>query len=346
MPAGNPDFANGISFWNELWIYEPKSAYYRRHLMLHEGTHGFMSTLLGSCGPGWYMEGIAELLGTHRWDPATGKLTLGIMPESRDEVPGLARITLIQKSVADKGVPPLETVMKIDNQRQLKNEAYAWCWAAARFLDTHPRYRKRFAQLKSIVRDPQFDRRLHASFSNVWFDLNNEWEIFASTLDWGHDINRTAIDFKPSKPLRSNEIRVTIRADRGWQSTGVWLEAGEKYRIKTSGRYQIKADRETWMCEPGGITVEYHAGRPLGIMLGAISARPDTMPTPMPRIQLLGVMHARVNGFLKPFAVGNELELVPERGGTFYLCVNDSPGQLHDNAGIITATISRVGDAP
>ena len=52
----------------EFWLFDQPTDYYVRHLLLHEGTHVFMVSFLGGCGPGWYMEGTAELLGTHRLD--------------------------------------------------------------------------------------------------------------------------------------------------------------------------------------------------------------------------------------------------------------------------------------
>ena len=74
-----PPFEHGYARPNEIWLYDKPSDYYRRHLVLHEGTHAIMHALLGGAGPPWYMEGIAELLGTHRWD---GKqLELGYFPE-------------------------------------------------------------------------------------------------------------------------------------------------------------------------------------------------------------------------------------------------------------------------
>src|SRR5207237_7879020 len=62
LPETLPEFSHGYSYGYELWMNEQPSDYYRRHLLLHEGTHGFMNTVLGSCGPPWYMEGTAELL--------------------------------------------------------------------------------------------------------------------------------------------------------------------------------------------------------------------------------------------------------------------------------------------
>ena len=67
LPDDLPPFEHGYSRGHDLWLYEQPSDYYRRHLLLHEGTHGFMNTVLGGCGPPWYMEGMAEYLATHRW---------------------------------------------------------------------------------------------------------------------------------------------------------------------------------------------------------------------------------------------------------------------------------------
>jgi len=150
MPRGTGEFRNGLSRGHELWLYEQPTPYYRRHLLLHEGTHGFMATQLGSCGPGWYMEGTAELLATHLLRPDTGRLTLRYLPHSRHEVPRLGRIKLVRDAFQEQRALPLVSVLSIDNRQHLENEAYAWCWAVARFLDDHPRYQARFRALKAV----------------------------------------------------------------------------------------------------------------------------------------------------------------------------------------------------
>ena len=44
----------------------------------------------------------------------------------------------------------------------------------------------------------------------------------------GNDIARTAIDFTPGKPLAASRALVSVAADRGWQNSGLRLEAGQK----------------------------------------------------------------------------------------------------------------------
>ena len=79
LPDDLPPFANGYSWGHQFWLYEQPTDYYRRHLLLHEGTHGFMQTVLGGMGPPWYAEGMAELMGTPSLEgrPAGTRLLAG-----------------------------------------------------------------------------------------------------------------------------------------------------------------------------------------------------------------------------------------------------------------------------
>ena len=47
---------------------------------------------------------------------------------------------------------------------------------------------------------------------------------------------------------------VTIAADRGWQSSGVWLEAGKTYRMTARGRYQIAVEKSADVERPGRVS--------------------------------------------------------------------------------------------
>jgi hypothetical protein len=333
MPPGNEQFVNGISMGSQLWLYDQPTPYYRRHLLLHEGTHAFMVSFLGGCGPGWYMEGTAELMATHRLDEETGRLTLRIMPQSRAEVPMLGRIKLVRDAVAAGRPLAFPAVMRIDNRQQLENESYAWTWAAAKFLDAHPRYHDRFRKLRNHVLEAGFNTIVEREYEADWPDLMAEWQAFVATLDHGYDFERMAIDFSRGKPLGSQAARATIRAERGWQSSGVWLEAGKSYRASAAGRYQIAVDQKDgakhpWPCEPGGVTIEYHDGRPLGILLGAI-----VDPSDLAR-----------EAFAAPIGIGLHATIEPAASGTLYLRVNDSPAALDDNRGTLTVSIESAGD--
>jgi hypothetical protein len=184
------------------------------------------------------------------------------------------------------------------------------------------------------VLDPEFNSITRREYKANWSEVTAEWQAFVAALDHGYDFERMAIDFSRAQPLTDQPARSTIKADRGWQSAGVRLEAGKSYRISASGRYQIAADQvngapRPWPCEPGGVTIEYHDSRPLGMLLGAIVGREDDFADAS-----LG----------KPLAVGLGTTIEAGVSGTLFLRVNDSAARLADNRGTLTVSIELLSE--
>lgn len=327
LPDDVPDFLHGYSRGDRLWLYEQPSDYYRRHLFLHEGTHAFMNTVLGGCGPPWYMEAVAEYLATHRWNQ--GELTLGYMPKNRQEVPEWGRIRLIQDAVAAGRALTFPRVLEIPSNRQAENEFYAWCWAAATLLDRDPRYRDRFRQMIQHVQNPDFDKQFRSRFESDWLELCEQWQLMIADLEYGYDVERSAVDFQNSSLPQTGEGQgmreFAIAADRGWQNTGLQLEAGKRYRLTASGRFQVADPGQIWWSEPNGVSVRYYRGRPLGVLLAAV--RPNE-PTP-----------DGTSALLHPSVVGLATTLTPKTTGTLFLKINDSAGELDDNAGEVSVRV-------
>jgi len=326
LPDALPAFDVGFSYNYDLWVFEQSSDYYRRHILLHEGVHSFMNTLLGSCGPPWYGEGTAELLGTHRW--SDGRLTLGYFPASRDDVPMWGRIKIVRDAFAAHRAKRLPDVLAYNPATQPGREPYGWCWAIAALLDGHPRYQSRFRTLPKLVLRPDFADRFRQLLGPDWSCLAEEWQVFVADLEYGYDLKRTAIDFSPGRPLSPNGDRVTIRADRGWQNSGILLEAGTTYRIGAAGRYQVANQPQVWWCEPNGVSIRYYRGQPLGILLAAV--RPDA-PSPGP------------SPLIAPVPVGLQAKLTPKHSGTLFLRINDSAAELDDNSGTLAVEVRADG---
>ena len=325
IPPGLHNFATGYAQGDRLWCYDQTSEYYRRHLLLHEGTHAFMHTLVGGVGPAWYAEGMAELLATHRLEG--GKLTLNYFPKSRDEVSKWGRIEIVEHDFAARRAKDLTKVFGYNPRTDAENEWYGWCWAVAAFLDGHPRYRTRFRQLPRIVKRPDFTTAVTQAFGADWRRLQEDWRLYAANLDYGYDFARMEIETKAPEQLSADKAKVKVAADRGWQASGVRLEAGKKYRLRASGRYQVASKPRVWWCEPGGVTIRYYRGRPLGMLLAAVGADDAGETSP--------------GSLVNPTAVGLETTLTPDRDGTLYLRINDSPGSLADNAGSLSVEIVR-----
>lgn len=338
LPTDKPEFTNGYARDGQLWLDEQPSDYYRRHLLLHEGTHAWMQAQLGGCGPGWYMEGMAELLATHRW--REGRLRLGVFPASRDDVPMWGRIALIREAVAAGRPWSLERVLAIDNGRVLSTTEYAWAWALCSLLDGQSRTQSRFRSLPKHVSDKQFNDVVRKTFAGDWANLAIDWDAFVDQIDYGYDVARMEMTHRQPREVKpstaGDKHEVPISADRGWQSTGWLLRAGVAYEVTARGRYQIavEPDGRPWPCEAGGVTLEYYQGRPLGALLGALRPVGDGGEIPRQSQRLSG-------SFSKPLLIGLRATIRPEADAVLYLRVNDSPAKLSDNRTGLFARISK-----
>jgi hypothetical protein len=119
---------------------------------------------------------------------------------------------------------------------------------------------------------------------------------------------------------------VTVAADRGWQNSGVRLEAGTTYELHAAGHYQVANKPQIWWCEPGGVSIHYYHGKPLGLLLAAI--RPDDAGTGGP------------SPLIHPIVVGLGRTLTPKQSGALFFRINESAGALSDNAGDLTVTVT------
>ena len=327
-PASLPDFANGYNVGPQIWLYDQPSGYYRRHLLLHEATHAFMLRFLRGAGPPWYMEGMAELLATHRWQ--NGELRLATMPQSREEVPYWGRLKMIKDDVAaDRGLSLLD-VMRYDAQAHLKVEAYAWCWAAAWFLDHHPLTKAVFKELKNSAPDRtlEFSKGFYDKLKADWPVITEDWQIFTHECDYGYDVARAVVRRKPPTDVPGAGVTLTLATDHGWQSTGLRLAAGKRYQITATGRYTVQSQPVTWLCEADGITLHYHRGHPLGMLLAGVS---ELDPPSSPKSPLLA-----------PRPIGRSSEFSTPTAGTLFLKINEASSTLADNPGAVHIQIKAI----
>ncbi len=324
IPDDLPNFLNGFMRGDRIWMNDQNSDYYRRHLLLHEGTHAFADSLVAGLGPPWFSEGIAELLATHRL--VDGHVELNYFPRRREEVPRWGRIEIVNADYHARRAMSLTKLLGLEGQAYLKIEPYGWSWAVAAFLDGHPRYRARFRRLPRLAGAADFAAVVRKLFADDWAQLNEDWQLFVANLDYGYDFARNELQRDQGKPLTGSSVTIAVDADRGWQSSGVRLEAGRSYRLRAMGRYQVAPGPPPWESEPGGVSIRYYRGRPLGILLAAIRADESD--------------GKGANGLLTPLVVGLETTFRAPRTGTLYLRVNQSSGQLDENAGTLSVEIA------
>ena len=315
---------HGAQRRNEFWMRDQEFDYYRRHLLLHEATHCFMNFMPGVDAPLWYLEGMAEYIGAHQrhGDQPT---TFREMPTSSHDFAGFGRISIIRKDVAANKLLSIPAIMAMTASDFVAPDPYAWSWALCAFLDGTPRYHERFQKLGGFTQGTQFARVFAESFDVDQRDLATEWRLFLCNLQYGYDITRASIDFKPGEPLTNEQASqtVTIEANRGWQSSRMLLEEGQMYEVTATGRFTLaekSSDSKPWVSEPRGISFRYFDGRPIGTLLGCI--RMESGPTGGPDDSMLHVI-----------ALGSECKFKAPFTGTLYLRLNDAWNSLHDNHG-------------
>lgn len=329
LPDDLPGFNHGRHRGYEFWMNSQEYDYYLRHLMLHEATHCYMTITRNQnlLPPVWYMEGMAELFGTHSM-AQDGQATFRVMPGDKEAFAGLGRITLVQTAIKEGRFISLDQVLELTANDYLDNAAYAWSWALCKFLDTHPRYRNAFKELGNAPTRRQFAHGFLEAYQQDLDDLRTEWALFAHHLDDGYQIEPAAITFQTGEPLLGNqpEIQITLKADKGWQSTGVLIEQGKKYTLTASGQFTLAQSPKPWTSEADGISFRYFGGEPLGKLLGAIRTEsPDSIATAQSLRQV--------------FPVGSNHTLIATQTGTLYLHLNDAWSQLSDNSGSLRVQV-------
>ena len=198
------------------------------------------------------------------------------------------------------------------------------------FLDGHPEFSRRFRELPLHARDdaPTFAAAFHDLYHADQRRLDEQWQLFVANLDYGYDLQREAVVYQPVSSHDDNVVVAQVRANRGWQLTGVQVTAGTTYTLRASGRYQIASQPKIWWCEPGGVTIRYYQGAPLGMLLAGVSDQSRPL--------------SGITALARPVPIGLRRELQFTESGTLFLRINESPAELADNAGQLQVEISSV----
>ncbi len=321
---------HGRHLRNEFWMREQAYDYYRRHLLIHEATHCYMTFQAGFQAPVWYLEGMAEYFAAHHLDQ-DHRASFGVMPTSPGAFAGFGRIPLIREDVATNNARSISSICAFQPREFNTTQHYAWSWALCLFLDQTPRYHKRFQALSGLTQGTQFPQMFLELFRSDERDLTTEWTLFSFNLQYGYDMVRAAIDFRPGTLLTADqpERLQRVAADRGWQSSEVRLESGEKYEVVATGQFVLGNQPKPWVSEPQGITFRYFDKHPIGTLLGCIRTEE-------------GAVGGANEPMLQVIPLGRGREFEASATGTLYLRLNEAWNSLHDNQGHATVVIRRV----
>ena len=335
LPANLPDFAAGFQQDHDLWMFLQPGDYYTRHLLLHEGTHGFMQRFTGGYGAPWYSEGMAEQCGLHRW--SDGKLQLQYRVTDRRQTPYWGRVRLIiDEHQAGMGLD-LNEILGIPTGSFRNVRYYAWSWAGCEFFRHHPLAAEPFARLVGSTRQTpeRFTADFHRELEEHWDVLARDWELFIDEMDYGYQVQRGRIS--PAQPAPfSGAWRVD--SQKSWQQTGVAVEAGQRWQVTARGSYQVGQTISPtdptkiwpWISQPPGISIAYHRGARLGrLQLGVLQIDAQS---PAQQIEMLR----------QPSYPDSSGIWTAPADGWVCLRINDSPARLDDNQGALEVILKRL----
>lgn len=333
-----PAFREGYQLQDRLFMLEQPSAYYRRHLLLHEGTHWFLWRFLGGNGPPWFSEGMCEMMATHQWSEQSGSLHMNWIPTDRESAPLWGRFKMIRDALASDTAPSLDRILQYSDTAHRTDEPYAWSWAAMIFFSKNSRYRDSLYEnfLPNLRSHNGSEHKLTQDFKDrlqkQWPSIQAEWTAYVNDLDYGFSPKHSLpeIDLNLLKPT-SVPNQITVESNRGWQSSGIRLNQGDRISITASGRVVIReASPNPWESEPQGISLQYHQGFPLGKLIAVV------IPIDAPENE--SGNESRTTARLTPFAIGNKYAWTSNQSGVLLLKANEPSSQLFDNSGAYKVT--------
>lgn len=328
LPDKFDAFIHGKHDGYRFWIMDQETDYYRRHLVIHEATHCFM-TISRNFQPVWYLEGMAEFFGVHREDQ-DGKLTFGVMPQAADEFDGFGRIETIRDELEQGRSLNIKQVMATSwTQFARKKEPYAWSWALCLFLENHPRYRDAFHKLKNEIEAKGFRTAIDQYFTPLKPQIGEEWELFVRDLVPGYDFERAQVEYELRNRVSEDKGKITVSVDasRGWQSTGITVVPNMDYQIQASGETVLSRNPKQWISSADGISIQYAHGAPLGHLQGIVCYRDSAI-------------QGDSSGVSDVLKIGSECTTHFKKSGLLLLRINDLPSELVDNSGKITVVIT------
>lgn len=227
----------------------------RSGVMEHEIVHAYCGQTFAATGPLWYQEGMAQLFafGSDRQRgvncPDATLTQLGAKPKmtiSQIQSGGQATRQLLAQfsDKADRSAELAGLISTTDwNQddiralRQIK-QFYCWNWFLCHFLVHNTNYQSRFRAVGRAYLTKRQDR-FATCFQAVRRELEFEYQFTLQHLARGYRVDLCCWDWKKTfSPLAcKRSVRTRVVAARGYQATGVLVEAGQRYHFRTEGAW-------------------------------------------------------------------------------------------------------------
>ncbi len=258
----------------------------------HEAIHAFCGLTFGSTGPTWYSEGFAELGAYWRAGDDSVKITPGVLRYLQNAPPKkLLDIVAAGQITGDSW------------------QAYAWRWALCYLLANNPNYSGRFKALGVAMMEEQPGVTFEAVYGPVAKQISFEYDLFVKTLDNGYRADLAAWPWneKFSALSETRPAKFQIKAEGGWQASGITIKQGESYEAACVGKWKIHPDGD----ELTGAGDSKGRGRMEAIVFNDFKLS-------------------------EPIVIGARSTFTAPTDGQLYFRCNDAWGELTGNEGEIT----------
>lgn len=262
----------------------------------HECTHGFCHMAFGSTGPTWLSEGVAEMGQYWKLDQQGVDVGPHVVNYLRQAEPKRQLLHIAVPGRTDAG----------------GWQDYAWRWALCHLLANNPNYADRFKPLAVALMEKREGVSFRSVYGPVAKEVSFEYDQFLKVVDNGYRADLCAWPWQAKfAPLAANRRKAEkIKANYGWQASGVTLNKGISYDIAAVG---------TWKIAPGGLDLE---------------ADGDDQD----RGKLMGVLFKDYE-LSEPFPIGKLARFEAPADGQLFLRCQDEWHALADNEGEIEVHI-------
>jgi hypothetical protein len=295
-PAGVAKIREGAGICFNAWLgNQRKATLYScadHGVIQHECTHGFCHMAFGSTGPTWLAEGVAEL-GSY-WKEGAAVV---------DVEPGL--IGYLQRAEPKRGL--LEIAVPGRTAAGTWQD-YAWRWALCHMLANNPNYADRFKPLAIALMEERPGVSFESVYGPVAREVSFEYDQFLRHVGNGYRADLVAWPWKARfrRPQGDAVLKATVKAQAGWQASGLEVERAAGYEVLAEGTWRTAA--------AGGPCTAAGDATGHGRLEGAVLAETDA-------------------GFTlsAPFAVGEQGTFTAPADGRLFLRCADDWTQLGDN---------------
>lgn len=277
----------------------------KHDVVQHESVHAFCHLAYGGTGPTWYAEGMAEL-GCY-W--RLGDVGVNVDP-------------VVIRYLTTASPKPLTELIRLDQVTGDSWQAYAWRWALCYMLVNNPNYGKRFFKLGEKIMPPDGDFTFQTEFGDVASQISFEYQQFIKHLGNGYQQELCSWDWKTkADAVGANGKKSKVIARRGWQATGVSVEAGQTYQIQTEGTWTTDG-RDPFSAKG----LENGTGR----LVGAILTQNENQKDRWEEYQLS-----------EEIPLGEDATFSAPVTGHLFLRCKEKLTQIGDNQGEVKATIRK-----